>query len=155
MINKYYIMALPTFTAFETWSQYLHEEDFNYLIEYIENIIHDIPNNEMIILVGPPRTGKTTLIGEIATYLGNELCECSDTQLYRLIYEENIKPLIILHEVLLYNTEQFNNRNRNLTNSLINFIRYGISFIAAIDSIDTVNPKILEHSKIIMMTHTF
>jgi len=147
-------MASPTQTAFEGWSQYLQQEDFDYLIQYIENIQNGIPNNEMIILIGLGRNGKTTLIDEIYTYLGEELCGYSGT-VYELIYEENIKPFIILQEGAIYWTKQNNKTNNKLMNSLINFIQYGISFIHESNSIDNVNQKILEHSKIIMMTHIF
>jgi hypothetical protein len=149
-------MASPTQTAFEGWSQYLQQEDFDYLIQYIENIQNGIPNNEMIILLGLGRNGKTTLKHEICTYLGEELCGYMyDRVLHELIYEENIKPFIIFQEGDIYRTEQNNKSNKKLINSLINFIRYGISFITILNDVDTVNQKILEHSKIIMMTHIF
>ena len=154
MINQYYIMASPTRTAFEGWSQYLQQEDFDYLIQYIENIQNGIPNNEMIILFGIGSNGKTMLKNEIYTYLGEELCGYSGT-VYELIYEENIKPFIILQEGAIHWTNRNNKTNKKLINSLINFIRYGISFIDTSFCIDNVNDKILEHSKIIMMTQIF
>ena len=43
------------------WNQYLSDEDYNYLIQYIENIKNNNQNNKMIILSGPSRTGKSTL----------------------------------------------------------------------------------------------
>jgi ABC-type lipoprotein export system ATPase subunit len=58
----------------DNWKQYLTEGDYNYLIRYIENIKNNISNDKMIILSGPARSGKSTLINNIQTYLGDEIC---------------------------------------------------------------------------------
>ena len=141
--------------AFNQWAQYLTNEDFGYLIEYIDNIKNGISNNKMIILIGNGRNGKTVLIREIQTYLGNELYEYRGGDLYQLIQEENIKPLIILQEGILDETNRQNKGNMHFVNSLTNFINYGISFIIETNHINNVNEKILEHSNIIMMNHQF
>ena len=45
----------------DIWKQYLTNNDYNYLIQYIKNIKNNISNDKMIILSGPSRTGKSTL----------------------------------------------------------------------------------------------
>jgi hypothetical protein len=146
-------MATDTANAFEGWFQYLQQADFEYLIQYIENIKNGIPNDKMIILFGHGCNGKTTLINEIETHLGNDICEWGDV--HELIYEQNIKPLILLQDGILHRTNQNYKYNRTFANALINFINYGVSFIGVAYQLDTVNERILEHSRIIEMTHIF
>jgi len=145
-------MATDAANAFEGWFQYLKQDDFEYLIQYIENIQNGIPNHEMIILLGPPCTGKTTLIQDIQSYLTPEICQWGDV--HELIYEENIKPIILLGDYL--NNTHYNYKySKNTVNSIINFIRFGISFITAAHDLNRINERILEHSRIIEMTHIF
>ena len=46
------------------WKQYLNnnEGDYEYLIQFVENVKNNIPNDKMIILVGIGANGKSTLI---------------------------------------------------------------------------------------------
>jgi len=134
-------------TNIDTWEQYLTNEDYAYLIQYIENIKNGISNDKMIILAGPSRTGKTTLINNITTYLSNELCECFPLSLDFIYYD--IKPLGFFNGI----DEISNSKRKN--QAIINLIKYKQSFIAVTNNIDRVNKKLLEHSKIIVMTHVF
>jgi len=147
-------MATDTLNAFQDWQQYLQQADFEYLIQYIENIKTGIPNHEMIILLGPGCNGKSTLINEINSHLGDELSG-HEWDVDELLYHENIKPLIFLQEGLIERTQQKYKRNLKLVNLFKVFINYGISFIIAVNRIDLINTKILEHSRIIEMTHIF
>ena len=58
--------------ALASWSQYLQPEDYEYLIQFVENVKNGMPNNKMIVLAGPGRTGKSTLKNEIKAYLGDD-----------------------------------------------------------------------------------
>jgi ABC-type phosphate/phosphonate transport system ATPase subunit len=132
----------------DNWEQYLTTEDYTYLSKYIENIKNGISNDKMIILVGVARTGKSTLKKNIASYLGDELCghfpiSCD------FIYNETIKPLGFFCGIDLISRSKKNNQ------AIINFIKYKQSFIADTDDISRVNNKLLEHSRVIMMTHIF
>ena len=51
------------------WKQYLTDDDYNYLIQYVENVKNNIPNDKMLILSGPGSTGKSTLMDNISLYL--------------------------------------------------------------------------------------
>ena len=83
----------------DDWKQYLTDNDYNYLIQYIENIKNNISNNKMIILYGPGRTGKSTLKNNILEYLGDETCGTFIIP-DEIIYNKNIKKL----EFFLWNT---------------------------------------------------
>lgn len=132
----------------DNWEQYLTHEDYAYLIQYIENIKNGISNDKMIILSGPSRTGKSTLKKNIISYLSDELCgeylmSCD------FIYNETIKPLVFFCGI-----DEISSRKKT-NQAVINFIKYKQSFIADTNNVERVNNKLLEHSKIIMMTHVF
>jgi ABC-type phosphate/phosphonate transport system ATPase subunit len=131
-----------------SWEQYLTNEDYMYLVQYIENIKNNISNDKMIILAGPSRSGKSTLKKHITSFLSDELCGCYPMS-GDLIYYETIKPLGFFNGIDEISTSKKNNQ------AIINFIKYKQSFIADTNNIERVNNKLLEHSKIIMMTHIF
>jgi ABC-type phosphate/phosphonate transport system ATPase subunit len=130
----------------DNWKQYLTNDDYDYLIQYIENIKNNIPNHKMIILSGPSGTGKSTLQTDIIAYLGKE--NCGDYYMScDFIYDENIKPLGFFCGIDGISKSKKSNR------AIINYIKYKQSFIASTIHIEKVNNKLLEYSKIIMMTH--
>lgn len=129
----------------DNWKQYLSVEDYNYLVIFVENIKNGLTNEKMIILSGPGRSGKTTLKNNISDYLGDELCG-KYIKPGSIIYEENIKKLIVLDEIP-YRSNHFN--------ALINLIKYKQSVIAYTNHIEKVNKKLLEYSYVIHMNHIF
>ena len=131
-----------------SWEQYLTNEDYVYLIKYIENIKNGISNDKMIILAGPGRSGKSTLKKHIISYLSDDLCEYYPMSC-DFIYCETIKPLGFFNGIDEISKSKKNNQ------AIINFIKYKQSFIADTNNIERVNNKLLEHSKIITMTHIF
>jgi adenylylsulfate kinase-like enzyme len=130
------------------WKQYLTDNDYNYLIQYVENIKNNIPNEKMIILSGPGKTGKTTLKNDIQTYLGDELCAIYMMS-GEMIYSENIKKLGFFCGI----DEIHHSKKNNI--AIINLIKYKQSFISETNNIERVNNKLLEFSKIIKMDHIF
>ncbi len=131
-----------------SWEQYLMHEDYVYLVNYIENIKNGISNDKMIILVGPGGNGKSTLKETIISYLGHEMCEVYSRP-SDIIYYETIKPLGLFNEI----EEKI--KSKKNTQAIINFIKYKHSFIVDTCNLGRLNKKLLEHSKIIMMTHKF
>ena len=131
-----------------SWEQYLTNEDYMYLVKYIENIKNNISNDKMIIFAGPSRCGKSTLKKNITSYLGDEMCGvyCMSGD---IIYDETIKPLGFFNGIDEISKSKKNNQ------AIINFIKYKQSFIADTNNIERVNNKLLEYSKIITMTHIF
>ena len=132
------------------WKQYLTDDDYNYLIQYVENVKNNIPNDKMLILSGPGSTGKSTLMDNISLYLGRDLCRFDfHTPGGELIYDETIKPLLFFEGI----DEIFHSKKKN--RAIINFIKYKQSFIVSTICIERVNSKLLEYSKIIKMNHIF
>ena len=132
----------------DNWKQYLTNDDYNYLIQYIENIKNNISNDKMIILSGPSRTGKSTLKNDIQQYLGHEICGPMMMS-GEIIYNENIKKL-----GFFYGIDEIGSSKKNNI-AIINLIKYKKSLLADTNNIERVNNKLLEFSKIIKMEHVF
>jgi len=131
-----------------SWSQYLLQDDYDYIIQYVENVKNNMPNDKMIILSGCPRTGKTTLKMNISNYLGEELY--GEYPLSgEFIYYENIKKLGFLCGVEEISRSKKNNQ------AIINFIKYKQSLIADTNNIGRVNENLIEHCRVIVMEHMF
>lgn len=132
----------------QIWKEYLTDDDYEYLIQYVENIKTGVPNDKMLILAGPPRTGKTILKGNIAAYLGHQLCG-KYFMSEELIYDENIKSLVFFCGI-----DELS-RDTKCVTGLINFIKYKQSFITETNYIERVNTRLFEYSRIIRMEHVF
>lgn len=129
------------------WKPYLAKEDYAYLIQYVDNIWRGIPNDKMIILFGPGRSGKTTLKNDIVSYLGDNRCgEYAVSN--DIIYSENIKPLVLF-------TGIHDQKNLKTITLIINLIKYKQSIISDTTRLHLVNPRLLEHSRVIRLIHVF
>uniref|UniRef100_A0A6C0I300 Uncharacterized protein n=1 Tax=viral metagenome TaxID=1070528 RepID=A0A6C0I300_9ZZZZ len=131
------------------WSQYLNPADYEYLNQYIENVKKGVPNDKMILLSGGPGTGKSTLMDDIAQYLGDKLCGDFSNSC-DFIYNENIKKLGLFRSL-----EIGGDHSNRLTQAVINFIKYKQSFIAAVQDQDTLSYELLDHCFVIEMEHVF
>jgi ABC-type phosphate/phosphonate transport system ATPase subunit len=132
------------------WKQFLTNDDYNYLIQFVENIKNNIPNDKMIILYGPGRSGKTTLKNDIQQYLGDDNCGPMMVMMPgEIIYNENIKKLGLFCGI----DEIGRSKKNNI--AIINLIKYKQSLLADTNNIEKVNNKLLEFSKIIKMEHVF
>jgi len=129
------------------WKQYLTcEEDFNFLIQFVENAKNKAAVNQtMLLLVGPGRTGKSTLISEIKEYLGSQNCRICDT--YGSAFLEPLAQMIEIPGIDDY--------NKKYVQQLRNAIYFGQSVIAATNNPDKINKDILKSSRVIKMEHVF
>lgn len=140
----------------ESCKEYLSEDDYLYLIEYIDNIKNNILNDKMIILLGPGATGKSTLIGDIRVSLDEYGYQC-----YKL-------PILDLHFCCLddvklatfdgiddYLEEEYEDNSKMITKNIINMIKNKLSLIVPANEYNKIDPEIIEYSRIINMTHVF
>jgi tRNA A37 threonylcarbamoyladenosine biosynthesis protein TsaE len=97
----------------------IHEEDYSLLEEFVDHCLQGIKQNKMLVLVGEPKSGKSTLIKDIMrrykdqddiTYFpfSPNFNLCSDITIYKLVYfddeiKTNDRPL--LEELLSINEE--------------------------------------------------
>jgi hypothetical protein len=132
--------------SLSNWKPYLSEDDYDYLINFVENAKNNFPNNKMIVLLGNGgRNGKTKLITEIANYLGNEnFNECDDNG------SAFIEPVVKLVHITSLETYK-----EKYIQQLNNIIQYGQSLIADTNKIEKIDKSIQDNSRIIEMYHIF
>jgi len=131
----------------DPWRQYLQPTDYEYIIEYVENVKNDRKNDKMMILSGPGRSGKSTLIRDIFSYIGKDECVyCHDidgSDIYGPLYK-------------LWNVCGISDQTKKKYIQLfVNLIDYNQSIISDTPHIERVNPRILSKSRIIKMEHIF
>jgi len=128
----------------DNWKPYLTEEDFEYLITYVENIQNNLPNNKLLILSGNGgANGKSTLITEISNYIGNENFRRCDTNGSAFF----LKIVKLIHIPAIDEYKQIQ--------QLKNIIQYGQSIIAETNNIEKINKNLLDCIRIIKMEHKF
>lgn len=143
-----------TTSPLQHWEQYLLADDYQFLTQYLENVMYDIPNNKMILLSGPGRTGKSTLQNDIRKYMEGipMLNACSNLPFNDLAHiksAENLPKLGVYCELADIATSKKKNQ------AIIDLIKKKQSLIAATSCIEIVHPELLEHSRIIEMNHVF
>jgi ABC-type phosphate/phosphonate transport system ATPase subunit len=135
------------------WAQYLKADDYKFLIQYVENVKNEIPNDKMIVLAGPERSGKTTLQNDIKFHLNYTGIQLWDEWPVRsagdVIYNKKIRRLGFFTGI----DEIYRSKKSN--QAIINFIKYKQSFISDTQYIDKINNILLDHIRIIHMTHVF
>uniref|UniRef100_A0A6C0AZP7 ATPase AAA-type core domain-containing protein n=1 Tax=viral metagenome TaxID=1070528 RepID=A0A6C0AZP7_9ZZZZ len=129
------------------WKQYLTcEDDFNFLIQFVENAKNkEAVNQVMLLLAGPGGTGKSTLINEISEYLGSQNFILSDT--YGSAFLQPVVQMIYIPGIDEY--------QKKYVQQLRNAIYFGQSVIAATNNLDKINKDILKSTRVIKMEHVF
>ena len=133
--------------CFEEWKQYLSEKDFNYLIQFIENLDRMDKNDKILILTGKPKTGKTTLINQIKKCIGNQHFHDNKYLNGEMFFEQS---KIALH---ICGIEEYTKKVYII--ALQNILQNNISIITDTNNIEKIAPEILENSYIIEMMHIF
>ena len=116
------------------FKNYMQNDYYNYLYEYVENIKNNIKNEKIIIIVGTGRSSITTIINDIVKYIGEDYCS-------RNIFENSNN-----HNKLLILDLEINNKN---IITLKNLINNNISIIGTSYNITEINESLNEISKII------
>ncbi len=127
-----------------TWSKYLGKRDFKKLLHNVENAKNNGVNNKIIILSGPGKNGKTTLLNEIMFYLNMENCyeyDISVDDYYNNITRKNV----IIHGGI-------ENVNEDLLMELVN---NDVNIFCDTNYLDLIEPNIFSISSIINMKHVF
>jgi len=151
------------------WKRYLSVEDYDCLVQFIDNIINGVRNDRMIILCGSSGTGKTTLQNDIYNYIVKDVWNDSDERKI-LLENEKLRPIQnninpkssypcfeIRKKFIFYflkgnNFFPYKNDKRLMTLIKTSFFK---SKIAVTDDIEKVNKELLDISIIIKMEHVF
>ncbi len=130
----------------DNWKPYLSEDDFIFLINYVENCKNNLPNNKLLILSGNGgANGKSTLITEISNYIGNENfrnCDINGSAFF--------EPIVKLIHIL-----EIDEYKKKYVQQLKNVIQYGQSIIAETNNIEKINKNLIDCVRIIKMEHRF
>lgn len=130
MLDSYFVSS---------YNNRISEDDYNYLLTYIQNIKNNIPNTNMIILLG-----KTLLINEISKYIGLENVCCVDIYEFKRINYLEPKPKLIhfiMDDVFDISESNIPKYTKHLNIALSN----GISIITEANILDE---KFLNHINI-------
>lgn len=115
------------------FKNYMQNDYYNYLYEYVENIKNNIINKKVIIIVGTGRSSIVSIINDIEKYIGKNYCSRN------ILGNNNDNKLLILDL-------EITNKNINILNDLIN---NNISIIGTSYNISEINESLNEISKII------
>ena len=127
------------------WKNFLQHEDYNYIYQFVENIKNGKKNDKILLLLGPSRTGKSTLINQILTYIGHLNCT---NQLLRNIDLLEARHLVILDGQMNYVNMQEINKIIDLQNIT--------NIISTSNEITSLNNNLtMTFCKIIIMNHRF
>ena len=116
------------------FKNYIQNDYYNYLYEYIENIKNNIKNEKIIIIVGTGRSSITSIINDIEKYIGEKY------------YIRNILENCNSNTKLLILDLAITNKNIDILNNLIN---NNISIIGTSYNVTEINESLNEISKII------
>lgn len=116
------------------FKNYMQNDYYNYLYEYVENIKNNIKNEKIIIIVGTGRSSITTIIDDIEKYIGKKYC-CKN------IFEKyNTDNKLLILDLAI------TNKNIDILNNLID---NNISIIGTSYNVNEINESLNKISKII------
>jgi tRNA A37 threonylcarbamoyladenosine biosynthesis protein TsaE len=127
------------------WKQYLDSDDFEYLLNYVENIKNNMPNNKVMILFGTGNNGKTTLINQISKYVGNQKFKSR----YTYDFTKTEPNVIVVH------FSELDKYNEYVIQNILHLIQNGQSVIIDDNTLERMNNTLLDNSKVITMKHVF
>lgn len=135
---------------FDNWKQYITKEDYDYLINFVENIQNNKANDKMIILAGSKngKNGKTLLINEIHIQIGSDNFLDSTELVTDNPFCQPIRKLIYLTGLETW-------KNKKNIQQLLNVLEYKQSIITDTNKVEDINIEILNKSRIIQMPHEF
>ena len=132
--------------ALQHWQSFLSsQDDFDFLIGFVERAKNKQPNQEMLLLAGPGRTGKSTLMKEIRDYIGSDQWIVSDT-----FGSAFLQPIVSIIEI-----PGIDDFQKKYVQQLRNAIYFGQSVIAATNDPEKINKDLLKNTKVIKMEHVF
>lgn len=130
------------------WRTYLSEEDCAFLIQYVENVKHNIQNDQMVLLSGINESGSYSIKQDIKTYLGGDLCGHYH-KIDEIISSETIKKLGFISNIDDICSHTLFAHTKKMNQSLINFIKYKQSFIAVTLDHKRVHPNVKAYCRVL------
>ena len=131
----------------ETWKTYLNDTDYEFLLNFVNNMENNIPNDKILILDGKSGTGKTTIINEIKNKIGTRNFHENNFIEGEFFFKEKKLGLHIcgIHEY----------QNNKYLEIIKNIFESNISIISDTNCSENIHPEILQNSYVITMQHCF
>ena len=130
-----------------SWKPYLNEKDYEFLLNFVNNMENNIPNDKILILHGKSGTGKTTMINEIKNKIGIRNFHENSFIEGEFFFKEKKLGLHI------YGIHEY--QNRKYLEIIKNIFESNISIISDTNCIQSIHTEILENSYVIKMDHCF
>lgn len=131
----------------ESWKSYINQNDYDYLIKFINNMENHLPNEKILILNGKTATGKTTLINDIKKKIGIQHFHDNSFIEGEFYFQQ---PKIGLH---ICGIHEYQN------DKYLKIIKYifekNISILSDTNCGENIHPEILLNAYIIKMEHCF
>jgi chromosomal replication initiation ATPase DnaA len=127
------------------WKQYLDADDFEYMLNYVDNIKNNMPNNKVMILFGTGNNGKTTLINQISNYIGKQKFKSR----YTYDFTKTESNGFVVH------FSELDNYNDYVIQNMLHLIQNGQFVIIDDNTLEHMNNILLNNSKVITMKHVF
>jgi len=128
------------------WNNYLLNEYQNYLFDIIKCAQEGRRYDKMILMVGPGRNGKTTLLKQIADYIGGDDVICSSLD----FHEKPFRKMVMLDGLV---NELQEGESLSKFCDILNSRKENI--IGTTNKLDSVHPEIVKRCKIVRIYHTF
>lgn len=117
-------------SRFKDWEHRLDKEDYKYLVRFVENLKNEVMNDEVLLLCGESKTGKTTLMEQLHNRFGSRVVTIDESRIKEVSGEECGRWSYFLA------------RNRP-------------SIVASVLTLDGIQPSMLADCRVINLNHQF
>ena len=129
----------------DQWKPYMESSDFQKLHAYLERAKNNLPNDTILLIIGPARSGKTTLLNQIVGFIGeSNIMNMRDFKL-----SSQLPKLFLIGEQCKGKNKRLNQMVKNLISFKQSIIYAGIYWKGVFN--DDVNNNVC----IINMKHVF
>jgi len=129
----------------DQWKPYMEASDFQKLYTYLERTNNNLPNDTILLIIGPARTGKTTLLKQIVEFIG----ESNIMNMFDFKLSSRLPKLFLIDEQCKGKNKRLNQMVQNLISFKQSVIYTGLYWKGVFN--DDVNNNVC----IIHMKHVF
>jgi len=112
------------------WEHRLDKKDYDYLSRFVKNLEENVMNDEVLLLCGAAKTGKTTLMEILHSRFGCRIITIDDSRIKEVSGEECER------------WSYFLSKNRS-------------SIVASVRTLDGIQPSMLDDCQVIKLTQKF
>tara|TARA_A100001011_G_C14067105_1_gene738629 strand:+ start:189 stop:578 length:390 start_codon:yes stop_codon:yes gene_type:complete len=121
---------LTDWSRFCEWEKYLNDDDFKYLMDFVNNIENGNKNDKILLLCGSGRNGKSFMMEQMKNHFANNIVTIDE------------------HKIDAISGEEFNRWNGLLGHGKT-------SFIAGVNTTYNIEDSLMSNCHLINMKHKF